>query len=159
MALPALLEEGLCSTALQDLTQFLQVDASPAWLYVSKEGNLCRSSGRKMVCAPRVGLGARSVKLVVTLTSCQSFLEREQTVHHTARGFSYTPAHLATKVVPSGLSSVPTLFALCTFHLLLLCVLKFLCVYLTFGCAGSLLSRRLFLWLWSLSLSLRWLLL
>ena len=41
MALPALLEEGLRSTALQDLTpQFSQVDASPAWLCMSKEGDL-----------------------------------------------------------------------------------------------------------------------
>ena len=114
----------------------------------------CRSSGRRTVCAPRVGRSTQC-EPTVAVTSCRSFLER--VVAHSQR-FLQHPAHLATKVVPPGLSSVPTLFALCTFHLLLLCVFKTLCIYLIFGCAGSLL-RRLFLWLWSLGFSLRWLLL
>ena len=50
-------------------------------------------------------------------------------------------------------------FALYTFHLLLLCGFKILCIYLIFGCAGSLLSCGLFLRLWSLGFSLWWLLL
>ena len=145
MALPALMEEGLCSTALQVLTPQSQVDASPAWLCVSKEGDLCPSSGRNglrssllhSLCSHVWGWG----------TQCQTHCHVEFLQKFSGEGCSAQPEVSPTpqptwaiKVAPPGLSSVPTLFALCTFHLLLLCVVKILCVYLIFGCAGSLFS-------------------
>lgn len=156
MALPALLEEGLAAQLCRTRPVFAG-RCQPCTLYVSTEGKPLSFIGQKDGLCSTCGAGGTQCQTRCYTDFLQKFL-REGTVYVThSQRFLLHPSPLGHQCYLRAVQCPNTVCPL-HFSLASLCVLKFLCIYSTFGCAGSLLSHRLFLWLWSPSFPLQWLL-